>query len=263
MIEFLTVFALAIVLGWPLGHYLAAVMRGTPDARRPAVRSGRAPAVPPARGEPRAGHGLEGLCRCLPALYNLVLAVLVMAVFMTQAWLPLNPDHAPNMLGPRAAHHGVLPHQHQPAALPGQAQLSWLAQMSAIVGLQVVTPMMGLALVAATLRGLFAAACRGLRRRGRRPCRCRQLFRRSIRPRCVLLPLCLLWSLLLTWQGVPSTLHGGPDAVPVDASAGMASQHIPLGPVAPMVAVKQLGTNGGGWYGPNSAVPLENPTPFS
>ena len=43
----------------------------------------------------------------------------------------------------------------------------------------------------------------------------------------------------------------------------MNEQKIPLGPVAPMVAVKQLGTNGGGWYGPNSAVPLENPTPFS
>ena len=43
----------------------------------------------------------------------------------------------------------------------------------------------------------------------------------------------------------------------------MKEQKIPLGPVAPMVAVKQLGTNGGGWYGPNSAVPLENPTPFS
>ena len=43
----------------------------------------------------------------------------------------------------------------------------------------------------------------------------------------------------------------------------MADQRVPVGPVAPMVAIKQLGTNGGGWYGPNSAVPLENPTPFS
>ena len=78
-----------------------------------------------------------------------------------------------------------------------------------------------------------------------------------------LLPLCLVWSLALTSQGVPATLQGGPVATPVDASAQMAEQKIPLGPVAPMVAIKQLGTNGGGWYGPNSAVPLENPTPFS
>ena len=76
-------------------------------------------------------------------------------------------------------------------------------------------------------------------------------------------PLCLLWSVLLTAQGVPSTLAAGPTVAPIDASAQMAEQKIPLGPVAAMVAVKQLGTNGGGWYGPNSSVPLENPTPFS
>lgn len=78
-----------------------------------------------------------------------------------------------------------------------------------------------------------------------------------------MLPLCLLWSVLLTSQGVPSTLAAGPVVTPIDASAGMQGQKIPLGPVAPMVAAKQLGTNGGGWYGPNSSVPLENPTPFS
>jgi len=78
-----------------------------------------------------------------------------------------------------------------------------------------------------------------------------------------MLPLALVWTLLLTSQGVPATLQGGPVAALVDASAGIAEQKIPLGPVAPMVAIKQLGTNGGGWYGPNSSVPLENPTPFS
>jgi K+-transporting ATPase ATPase A chain len=62
---------------------------------------------------------------------------------------------------------------------------------------------------------------------------------------------------------VPATLQGGPVATPIDAQEQMAEQKIPLGPVAPMVAIKQLGTNGGGWYGPNSTVPLENPTPFS
>jgi len=77
------------------------------------------------------------------------------------------------------------------------------------------------------------------------------------------LPLCLILSALLTWQGVPATLAGGPVAVPVEASAEFKAQKIPLGPVAPMVAIKQLGSNGGGWYGPNSAVPLENPTPLS
>ena len=43
----------------------------------------------------------------------------------------------------------------------------------------------------------------------------------------------------------------------------MTGQKLPLGPVAAMVAAKQLGANGGGWYGPNSSFPLENPTPLS
>ena len=265
MIEFLTVFALAIVLGWPLGHYLAAVMRGTPMrgdrlfglVERPLYRL---LGVNPGQGMDWKAYAGAFL------LSNLVLAVLAMAVFMTQAWLPLNPDHAPNMRWDLALHTTVsfLTNTNQ-QHYSGQAQLSWLAQMSAIVGLQVVTPMMGLALVVATLRGLFGgrrAEASGAAVGGRADVG--NYFADVIRPAVrVLLPLCLLWSLLLTWQGVPSTLHGGPDAVPVDASAGMASQHIPLGPVAPMVAVKQLGTNGGGWYGPNSAMPLENPTPFS
>jgi len=79
----------------------------------------------------------------------------------------------------------------------------------------------------------------------------------------VMLPLSLLLSALLTTQGVPATLQGGPTATPVEASAEFKEQKIPLGPVAPMVAIKQLGSNGGDWYGPNSAVPLENPTPLS
>ncbi|MBR7552041.1 potassium-transporting ATPase subunit KdpA, partial [Mycobacterium tuberculosis] len=74
---------------------------------------------------------------------------------------------------------------------------------------------------------------------------------------------CLVWTLLLTSQGVPSTMAGGPQATPIDASAGMTGQKLPLGPVAAMVAAKQLGANGGGWYGPNSSFPLENPTPLS
>ncbi|KHL61820.1 potassium ABC transporter ATPase, partial [Xanthomonas euvesicatoria] len=86
------------------------------------------------------------------------------------------------------------------------------------------------------------------------------VIRSSVR---VLLPLCLLWTVLLGWQGVPSTLQGAATAPPLDSSAGMPKQTIAVGPVAAMVAVKQLGTNGGGWYGPNSSVALENPTPLS
>lgn len=264
MTEFFLVFALAIALGWPLGRYLAAVMRGAPmrgDAlfgriERPLYRL---LGVDPAQGMDWKAYAKAFL------LSNLVLGVLTWGVFMTQAWLPLNPNDAPNMRWDLALHTMVsfLTNTNQ-QHYSGQAQLSHLAQMTGIVGLQVVTPMMGLALVVATLRGLFGGRGDKATTPAAGDADIGNYWADVIRPAVrLMLPLCLLWSLLLTWQGVPSTLQGGPVATPIDTTAQMAEQKIPVGPVAPMVAAKQLGTNGGGWYGPNSAVPLENPTPFS
>jgi len=265
MTEFLLVFALAIALGWPLGRYLAAVMRGAPMRGDRLFGLIERPLYALLGVDPSRGMGWKGYAKAF-LLSNLVLGVIVWVVLMTQAWLPLNPNDIPNMRWDLALHTMVsfLTNTNQ-QHYSGQAQLSYLAHASAIVGLQVVTPMMGLALVAATLRGLF-----GGREKNATPVRdgaeadVGNYWADVIRPAVrFLLPLCLVWSLALTSQGVPATLQGGPVATPVDASAQMAEQKIPLGPVAPMVAIKQLGTNGGGWYGPNSAVPLENPTPFS
>lgn len=265
MTEFLLVFALAIALGWPLGRYLAAVMRGAPMRGDRLFGLIERPLYALLGVDPSRGMGWKVYAKAF-LLSNLVLGVIVWVVLMTQAWLPLNPNDIPNMRWDLALHTMVsfLTNTNQ-QHYSGQAQLSYLAHASAIVGLQVVTPMMGLALVAATLRGLF-----GGREKIATPVRdgaeadVGNYWADVIRPAVrFLLPLCLVWSLALTSQGVPATLQGGPVATPVDASAQMAEQKIPLGPVAPMVAIKQLGTNGGGWYGPNSAVPLENPTPFS
>jgi K+-transporting ATPase ATPase A chain len=89
-----------------------------------------------------------------------------------------------------------------------------------------------------------------------------------IRSVMILLPICLVISLLLVSQGVPQTFNGPvtiPLLDPVNDSNGVqvTTQTIPLGPVASQIAIKQLGTNGGGFYNTNSAHPLENPTPFS
>ena len=265
MTEFLLVFALAIALGWPLGRYLAAVMRGAPMRGDRLFGVIERPFYRLLGVDPAQGMGWKAYAKAF-LLSNLVLGVLAWGVFMTQAWLPLNPNDAPNMRWDLALHTMVsfLTNTNQ-QHYSGQAQLSYLAQMTGIVGLQVVTPMMGLALVVATLRGLFGGRSNDAAATpGNGDADVGNYWADVLRPAVrVMLPLCLRWSLLLTWQGVPSTLQGGPVATPVDASAQMAEQKIPLGPVAPMVAVKQLGTNGGGWYGPNSAVPLENPTPFS
>lgn len=264
MSEFFFILALAIALGWPLGHYLAAIMRGTPmrgDRVFGLVERAlyRLLGVDPARGMGWKAYAGAFL------LSNLVLGALVWIIFMTQAWLPLNPNGAPNMRWDLALHTMVsfLTNTNQ-QHYSGQVQLSYLAQMTAVVGLQVVTPMMGLALVAATLRGLFGGRRPQREPAGDGPVDLGNYWADVIRPAVrVFLPLGLVLALLLAGQGVPSTLQGGPVATPIDATAGMKEQKIPLGPVAAMVAVKQLGTNGGGWYGPNSAVPLENPTPLS
>ncbi|MDV2453094.1 potassium-transporting ATPase subunit KdpA [Xanthomonas hortorum] len=302
MIETFFVYALAIVLAWPLGRYLAAVMRGAP--MRGDVLFGwiERPLYALLGTRPQQGMSWRGYAVAF-LLSNLVVGLLTWAVFMTQAWLPFNPDGIPNMRWDTALHTMVsfvtnTNQQHY----SGQAQLSYLAQMTGIVGLQVVTPMMGLALAVATLRALFGGRAVAsvpnaslasnapastsprmagpddpeiaMARQGRQQSSSglealpeadvgnywADVIRASTR---VLLPLCLLWAVLLGWQGVPSTLQGAATATPLDSSASMPKQTIPVGPVAAMVAVKQLGTNGGGWYGPNSSVALENPTPLS
>lgn len=270
MTEILLILLASIVLAFPLGLYLARVMRGGPmrgDALFGLVEKPlyRLLGVNPARGMSWRGYVGAFL------LSNVVIAVLVQAVFMTQAWLPFNPDQIPNMRWDTALHTMVsfLTNTNQ-QHYSGQAQLSYFSQMTAITGLQVVTPMMGLALVVATLRALFGArpedvpadqaALLSADRRVDVGNYYADVVRSSVR---FMLPLCLLWAVLLTSQGVPATLAGGPQAAPIDASAGMDTQKLPLGPVAAMVAAKHLGTNGGGWYGPNSAMPLENPTPLS
>ena len=281
MLEWGLFLALLLALGWPLGHYLAAVMRGAPMRgdwlfgwlERPIYRL--------LGTRPDTGMGWRSYAAAF-LLSNLLLALAVWGIFMIQAWLPLNPDGVPNMRWDLALHTMVsfLTNTNQ-QHYAGQAQLSYLAQMTGVIGLQVVTPVMGLAVAAATLRGLFGGvAPRGLAPSGLAPSGpaskataaseapdsihvgnyWADVVRATLR---FVLPLCLLLSLLLTWQGVPATLAAGPVAAPVEASETFKEQKLPLGPVAPMVAIKQLGSNGGGWYGPNSTVALENPTPLS
>ncbi len=270
MTETFLLFAVAIALGWPLGLYLARVMRGAPMRGDAVFGLIEKPIYALLGARPERGMSWRGYALAFLAS-NLVVAVLVWVVFMTQGVLPLNPDHVPNLRWDTALHTAIsfLTNTNQ-QHYSGQAQLSYLAQMTGIVGLQVVSPMMGLALVVATLRGLMggrkapAVAAEAAPTVVANAVDVGNYWADVVRPTVrFLLPLCLVWTLLLASQGVPSTFASGPTVTPVDASAGMAEQKIPVGPVAAMVAVKQLGSNGGGWYGPNSAVPLENPTPLS
>ena len=75
----------------------------------------------------------------------------------------------------------------------------------------------------------------------------------------VLLPLSIIAALFLVWQGVPQNLGAYVDATTLEGAKQVISQ----GPAASQIAIKQLGTNGGGFWNANSAVPYENPTPLS
>lgn len=79
----------------------------------------------------------------------------------------------------------------------------------------------------------------------------------------ILLPLAFILALALGSQGVVQTFQPYTITQTLDQAAGPATQTLPLGPVASQVAIKQLGTNGGGYFNVNSAHPFENPTPLS
>src|SRR6478735_8511696 len=205
MIEAILVFALAIGLGWPLGVYLARVMRGERSALDRVFGPVEHAVYRLLCTDPRRGMTWKGYAKAF-LLSNLVLGALVWGQFMTQAWLPLNLDGIPNMRWDVALHTMVsfLTNTNQ-QHYSGQAQLSYLSQMVGIVGLQVITPMMGLGIAAAMLRGLFGGLDAATAPEGQP----RDLgnywvdvTRLTLR---VFLPLSLLVALALTTQGVPST----------------------------------------------------------
>ena len=265
MWEFISVFFLALLLAYPLGHYLADVMQAKPMKSDAVFQWIERPIYAALNIRPVGMNCKQYLSAFI--LTNILLLLSSVAVLMTQAWLPLNPDHAPNMHWDLALHTAIsfLTNTNQ-QHYSGQAQLSYLAQMTVIVGLQYLSPLLGLAMLVAMLRALFLQPDTAVSTEKTTWHRINlgNFWMDMIRPLLrFFIPLALLFSLLLSFQGVPSTLSAGPQAQLLDPSSEMQTQHIPLGPVAPMVAIKQLGSNGGGWYGPNSSVPLENPTPFS
>ncbi|WP_042862315.1 potassium-transporting ATPase subunit KdpA [Acinetobacter modestus] len=265
MWEFISVFVLSLLLAYPLGAYLADVMQTKPMKSDRLFNWIEQPIYAVLGVKHRGMNWRQYLAAFI--FSNILLLGASVTILMTQAWLPLNPDHIPNMNWDLALHTTIsfLTNTNQ-QHYSGQAQLSYLSQMAVIVGLQYLSPIIGLALLVAMLRALFLQSGHGegANQKNWDTINLGNYWMDLIRPLFrFFIPLALIFSLLLTFQGVPATLSAGPTAQVLDQSAEVQTQHIPLGPVAPMVAIKQLGSNGGGWYGPNSSVPLENPTPLS
>ncbi len=179
---------------------------------------------------------------------NAVGFLLVYLLLRAQQWLPWNPQ----TMGP------VAPHTAFNIAVSfatntnwqnygGEATLSYFTQMAGLTVQNFVSAASGMAILVALARGL---AGRGVREIGNFWA---DLVRGTL---YILLPLSALLCLALVSQGVILNL---------DASVKVADseQVLPMGPAASQVAIKQLGTNGGGFFNVNSAHPFENPTPLS
>jgi len=137
----------------------------------------------------------------------------------------------------------------------GELTMSHLTQMVGLTVQNFVSAAAGMAVAVALIRGI---ARRNARTLGNFWV---DLVRTTTR---VLLPLSFVMALVLVSQGVIQNLHGSTSAKPLDAVATQqTTQEIPGGPVASQEAIKQLGSNGGGFFNTNSAHPFENPTGFS
>ena len=182
---------------------------------------------------------------------NIFMWLATFAIVSFQKVLPLNPDGIGNM-EPTLAFNTISSFttntnlQHY----SGETGLSYFSQMFTISFLQFVTAATGVAAAVAIIRGL---AGNRLTELGNFYV---DLTRAAVR---VFLPLALLVSVLLMWQGTPMTFEGAAKATTVEG----AEQTIARGVTAGVVSIKQLGTNGGGYFGPNSTHPYENPTPLS
>ncbi|MBV4490732.1 potassium-transporting ATPase subunit KdpA [Pseudomonas oryzicola] len=183
--------------------------------------------------------------------FNLVGFLLLFAVLLLQGYLPLNPQHLPGQEWSLAFNTAVsFVTNTNWQAYSGEASVSYLSQMLGLTVQNFVSAATGLA--------VLVALCRGIARRSATTLGnfWVDMTRATLYG---LLPLCLLLALLLVWQGVPQTLADYAHAVTLQGS----EQTIPLGPAASQIAIKQLGTNGGGFFGVNSAHPFENPTAWS
>ncbi len=132
----------------------------------------------------------------------------------------------------------------------GEYTMSYLTQMAGLAVQNFVSAAVGMAVLAAMVRGIARRSAGTLGNFWV------DLYRSLV---YVLLPLALVVTVILQWQGVPQTLHGHVTATTLQGG----HQAIARGPVASQIAIKQLGTNGGGFYNSNSAVPFENPTGLS
>ena len=184
-------------------------------------------------------------------IFNIVGGALLLVMELTQQWLPFNPQHLPNVPFALAFNTAVsFMTNTNWQAYSGENTMSYFTQMAGLAVHNFVSAATGIAIAVALARGLVRKQASGIGNFWADLTRC-TLY--------LLLPLSILIAVVLAQQGVVQTLDAYPTATTIEG----AQQLIPLGPIASQIAIKQLGTNGGGFLGQNSAHPFENPTPLT
>lgn len=178
--------------------------------------------------------------------------VFLFAILLMQKYLPLNPENVGNVgwdLAFNTTASFVSNTNWQ--AYAGESALSYLTQSLGLTVQNFLSAEVGIAVMFVLIRGFIA----------KQQTKIGNFWTDMIRSTLyILIPLALVLAIALVSQGVVQTLSPYVQTTMLESGA---TQSIPLGPAASQIAIKQLGTNGGGFFGANSAYPLENPTPFS
>jgi K+-transporting ATPase ATPase A chain len=242
--------AIIVALVKPLGWYMTRVFNGERTFLSPILR-------PVEAGlywlggvdEKREQHWLTYTVAML--LFHVGGFLIIYAVMRLQALLPFNPAEQSAVaedLSFNTAISFITNTNWQNYG--GESTLSYLVQMLGLTHQNFLSAATGIALAVALIRGFSRSSMRTIGNFWVDVTRC-TLY--------VLMPICIVYTLFLVWQGMPQTLGAYVDATTLEG----AKQTIAVGPVASQVAIKMLGTNGGGFFNANAAHPFENPTALS
>ena len=242
-IQILLYCAVVAALVKPLGAYLTRVLDGTFPGIGPIER----PLYRLAGVDPREDQSWLGYALALLA-FNLAGVLALYTLQRLQAGLPLNPAGmaaVPPELAFNTAVSFVTNTNWQNYG--GETTMSHLTQMAGLTVQNFVSAATGIAVAVAVIRGFARVSARKIGNFWV------DLTRITL---FVLLPVCLIFALVLIFLGMPQTLAGSIEATTLEG----AKQTIATGPVASQIAIKMLGTNGGGFFNVNAAHPFENPT---
>jgi K+-transporting ATPase ATPase A chain len=234
----------------PLGLYLEKVFDGTPTLLTPVFKPLERLIYRIARIDPAAEqHWTVYAVHLL--IFSAVTFVFTYALLRLQQYLPLNPA-GQGVISPHLAFNTAMSFTTNTnwQSYGGESTMSYLSQMVALTIHNFFSASVGIVVAVALIRGIARKQSKGIGNFWADFTRC-NLY--------VLLPLCLVIGVLLISQGMIQNFLPYQEATTLEG----AKQVIAQGPVASQVAIKMLGTNGGGFFNANAAHPYENPTPLS